>query len=134
MAMKTEHSQKKKSINKNFLNLEEKQSVKHWTLITRLLRNEEVLGFRCPLGKGRLGYGDIQKFTGHPSKTRQEKNSGKKVWRFPKADFVRFLILQCTVPAQFLVWRSPLYGILLPWEGMNKLNPVVFKACSNMHA
>ena len=130
--MKTEHSKKK--INKKIKNLEEKQSVKHWTLSTRLLRNEKVLGFWCPLGKGKLGYGDIQKFTGHQSKTRQEKNSGKKDWRFPKADFVRFLILQCTVPAQFLVWRSPLYGILLPWGRMKKLNPVVLKACSNMHA
>ena len=69
--MKTEHSKKK--INKKIKNLEEKQSVKHWTLSTRLLRNEKVLGFRCPLGKGKLGYGDIQKFTGHQSKTRQEK-------------------------------------------------------------
>ena len=98
MAMKTEHSKKKKSINKNLKNLEEKQSVKHQTLSTRLLRNEGVLGFWCPLGKGRLGYGDIQKFNGHQSKIRQEKNSGKKVWRFPKANFVHVLILQYTIP------------------------------------
>lgn len=80
----------------------QKQSVKHWALSSKLIRTEKGLGFCCLLAKGRLSSGEAQKFTGHQSIARQEKDSEKWIWRFPKADFVCFPIFAVHCPGTLL--------------------------------